>query len=99
MQSHCVSQKWLLPDGSQDYRMATSKGDMSRVLSFIEALKEHYDALGMATPSKDIQARCLYMSKICKVQGWFSWDDFGKLDAISTLKLELAQNQQEGKCM
>ena len=69
MQSHCVSQKWLLPDGSQDYRMATSKGDLSRVLSFIEALKEHHDALGMTTPSKDIQARCLCMSKICKVQG------------------------------
>ena len=69
MQDHCITKGWKLDDGSYDYRLATSQGDMTRVESFLGTLAQK----PMATPQHDMEEQCRMLTRLNDVQGWFNW--------------------------
>lgn len=69
MQDHCITKEWKLDDGSYDYRLATSRGDMTRVKSFLGTLAQKF----MATPKHDMEEQCRMLTRLNDVQGWFNW--------------------------
>lgn len=70
MQDHCITKGWKLDDGSYDYRLATSRGDMTRVESFLGTLVQ---SRSMADPKHDLQEQCRMLTRLNDVQGWFDW--------------------------
>lgn len=101
LQDFCLQSGYKHPDGSNDYRLATSPGDSSRVDAYMDIWVKEVKATmpPMKTAPHDFTKTITCFAALGSQQGWFRGKEIHSLDSVGEARTAIlafnADNTQE----